>query len=454
MPTRPVAVSAAVSAALLLGLVAAPQAAARDRRPVLEARAVLPADTFGPGPVSGTALGPGPLNGRTPPFPSQPVQGFSALIEDGGPGHYLALSDNGYGAKANSADFLLRAHRLQVDFPTGQVRVRGSLGFSDPRGLVGQPLTRPDRQLTGADFDPESIRRVADGTFWVGEEFGPSLLHFSATGELLRPPVRLPVPGRLAAYGRGRAVVTSPDAPELAVPAPRGEDGAVRPPLVPGPDAAARANLPGSRGVEGMALSSDGRTLYPSLEGALVDDRDQRRRVVYAFDVARQRFRPATADLRLGAAGDAIGDLTAAGPSTLLVIARDNAQGAAARTKDILSVDISPFRGFLPTTPVVDLLALDNPGARIGGPAQPGTVGLGDPFAMPFQTIESLLVRRCTLVVANDNNYPFSNGRRPGSPDDNEIISVRLPRSPTAGRPRSASEALLPVALRRARSAC
>jgi hypothetical protein len=184
--------------------------------------------------------------------------------------------------------------------------VLSSLTFTDPRGLAGQALTRADRQLTGADFDPESIRRVADGTYWVGEECGPSLLHFSATGELLRAPVRLPVPTRLAAYGRGRALVTSPDAPELAVPAPAGS-GAPTPALVPGPDAAARANLPSSRGIEGMALSSDGRTLHPSLEGALVDDRDQRRRVVYSFDVATERFRPATADLRLGAAGDAIG---------------------------------------------------------------------------------------------------------------------------------------------------
>ena len=101
-----------------------------------------------------------------------------------------------------------------------------------------------------------------------------------------------------------------------------------------------------------MALSADGRTLYPSLEGALVDDPDQRRRVLYAFDVASERFRRQTADLRLGAAGDAIGDLTAAGPATLLVIARDNAQGRAARTKDVLSWSTSPAcAGYLPTTP-------------------------------------------------------------------------------------------------------
>ena len=32
-----------------------------------------------------------------------------------------------------------------------------------------------------------------DGTFWVGEEFGPYLLHFGADGRLLRAPVRHPV---------------------------------------------------------------------------------------------------------------------------------------------------------------------------------------------------------------------------------------------------------------------
>jgi hypothetical protein len=433
MPRVPRAAVAAAAAVVLTGLTATPSSAAVERRPELLARAVLPADTLAPGPVSGTAIGAGPFNDRTPPFAGQPVQGFSALVEDGRRGRYLALSDNGYGAKANSADFLLRAHRLDVDFGSGTVQVRGQLGFSDPRGLAGQPLTRPDRQLTGADFDPESIRRVADGTYWVGEEFGPSLLHFSASGELLSPPVRFPVPQRLSAYARGRQLVTSPDAPELAVAAPPAEG--VRPPLVPGPDAAQQANLPGSRGIEGMALSTDGRTLYPSLEGALVDDPDQRRRVVYAFDVATERFQRGTADLRLGAAGDAIGDLTASGPGTLLVIARDNAQGAAARTKDVLAVDVSRFRGYLPTTPLVDLLSLRNP-QLVGGPAQPGTVGLGDPFGFPFQTIESLLVQdRRTLVIANDNNYPFSSGRRTGAPDDNEIIQVRLPRPLHARQP-------------------
>ena len=78
---------------------------------------------------------------------------------------------------------------------------------------------------------------------------------------------------------------------------------------------------------------------------------------------------------------------------------------------------------------MVDLLHLANLGL-IGGPAQPGAVGLGDPFAFPFQTIESVLVlNRHTLIVANDNNYPFSAGRRPEEADDNELIQIHLPRA-------------------------
>ena len=31
-----------------------------------------------------------------------------------------------------------------------------------------------------------------------------------------------------------------------------------------------------------------------------------------------------------------------------------------------------------------------------------------------------------TLGVLNDNNFPFSSGRTPGKPDNNEFITIRL----------------------------
>ena len=44
-------------------------------------------------------------------------------------------------------------------------------------------------------------------------------------------------------------------------------------------------------------------------------------------------------------------------------------------------------------------------------------------FTFPFVTIENVdVVDRRTIVLANDNNFPFSNGRRPGTADDTELI--------------------------------
>ena len=65
--------------------------------PILAGRAVLPADTFAPGPTSGQFIL--PANGRQPPFVDrQPIQGFSAILPDSG-GTFLVISDNGFGSR-------------------------------------------------------------------------------------------------------------------------------------------------------------------------------------------------------------------------------------------------------------------------------------------------------------------------------------------------------------------
>ena len=83
--------------------------------------------------------------------------------------------------------------------------------------------------------------------------------------------------------------------------------------------------------------------------------------------------------------------------------------------------------GYLGKTLLVDLLAIPDP-STIGGD--------GDFFQLPFYTIESVhVVDARTLLVASDNNFPFSNGRArsrskdrgaPLAADDTEIVLVRL----------------------------
>lgn len=161
--------------------------------------ASLPADTFAAGPATGVGI---TANGRTGPFAGPPVQGFSAVqFAPGGDGqNYWFLSDNGFGSKANSADYLLRLYQVDPDFTgteqgDGSVAVQGFVQLRDPDRRIPfaiQNENTTDRNLTGADFDVESFVIDAKGDIWIGEEFGPYILHFDATGKLLEAPIATP----------------------------------------------------------------------------------------------------------------------------------------------------------------------------------------------------------------------------------------------------------------------
>ena len=374
--------------------------------------AVLPADHFVAGPTSGQFIE--PANGRMPPFENrQPVQGFSALINGDG-GAFLALPDNGYGTKENSPDFLLRVYELRPDFKTadggsGSIDVRSLFVLRDPDRQVSFPIIadldrypgsdipvdpsiRQGRLLTGADFDVESFRRVPDGTFYFGDEFGPFLLHTDATGKLLQPPI--PLPG-----------VWSPQHPELGDELP---------------------NLPRSGGFEGMALSADSTMLFPILEHPLVGQQDVLK--VFAFDLSNGRYvqlDPDSAEYHypLDPLGVAVPEFTVRSGQDYYVIERDGGQGPTAEFKRLFL--INPFDldadGLLIKTEIVDLLDIPDP-HDLGG------TGTGT-FTFPFETTEALVVvDDSTIGIINDNNYPFGSGRHveTGEPDDNEFILLRV----------------------------
>lgn len=102
----------------------------------------------------------------------------------------MVMADNGFGTQDNSADFLLRIYKLSPDFKTksqgsGTVTVQSFIQLRDPNKRVPFDIVNAnsaERLLTGADFDPESMQRAPDGTYWIGDEFGPYLLHFQQKG--------------------------------------------------------------------------------------------------------------------------------------------------------------------------------------------------------------------------------------------------------------------------------
>jgi hypothetical protein len=263
--------------------------------------------------------------------------------------------------------------------------------------------------LTGADFDVESIARMNDGSFWVGEEFGPYLLHFSAEGHLLSPPVRHPV-------------LRAPQNPLNVTPAD--------------------ANIPSSRGFESMTRNGNGNRLYLTTEASISTQPDKRLLEIYEFNTVLERYTGRTftyakdsSDYITGGTNNATnifltGDLTHVSGDRYIFIERDDFQGpptitSPPRQKKLYLIDLTKDdkkTGILKKRLLVDLLDIADPN-DIGGPL----VGIPDSrFNFPLQSVESLTpVDDFTLLVGLDNNYPGGNGRVPGTPDDTEIITLR-----------------------------
>ncbi|MBO0608148.1 esterase-like activity of phytase family protein [Myceligenerans salitolerans] len=365
----------------------------------LAGRATLSADHLAEGPPSGAEAA--AANGRQGPWPGQVIPGFSAMI-DNGDGTFWAQPDNGFGAKGNSSDFLLRNYLVRPDWDTGrsgsgEIEILDHITYNDANHVLDFEIVRGDtreRLLTGADFDIESVVRAADGTLWVGDEFGPFLLHFAADGTLLEPPVEFP---------GGR----SPQNPYLA----EGET----------PDVAA------SRGFEAMASSRGGRYLYPVVEGALAGDDERRRRWIHQFDTRTGEYTDRRWAYETDREADVIGDAFMTGRHTMLLLERDDFQGAASVVKRVYEVDLRTRGrdGFVRKELVLDALGIANPRGIDAGEGY----GLGETFGLPVQSFETVLfVDRDTLLIGNDNNYPSNDARVPGVPDDTEMALVDLRR--------------------------
>jgi hypothetical protein len=392
--------------------------------PTLEGRAVLPAATYAPGQPAGAFFAGQTTNGITFPTPSQPVQGFSALVAGRQPGEYLAMADNGFGNKANSFDFLLRAYFIRPDFKTakggsGAVEVGDFVQFSDPNNVIGFPIQRADRLLTGADVDPESLQRGNNGDLWMGDEFGPWILHFDATGALLEPPFR--VPAILVGATSVTGFLESPASPFL-------------PP-------AATATVAGSRGFESMSVTPNGKYLYGLLEGATVQDPNPDRRHMVEFSIADHAFTGKVWQYRTEPTVTGtqqccfMADMWALDQHRMVVIERDNGRGApvppfpAAFSRGVYVIDLRDVGtdDFLEKTRLIDLTAIADPDLVSLPPTHSGDVQLGNPFGVACESIEAVHVIDATrLLLGCDNNFP-NTGRHPILADDNELIVVRVP---------------------------
>lgn len=358
------------------------------------------------------------------PIRGQAVQGFSGIVSLGR-GEFLALTDNGFGNKINSHDALLMVHRVRADWASGQVQRLATTFLHDPDRKIPfaiQNEASDKRYLTGVDFDIESIQ-VVNGEWWIGDEFGPYVLRTDATGRVL---------GVVETVVGGKPL--------------RGPDHYLNGRL---------GNLPGdvafevrrSGGFEPMAQSPDGKTLYPMFEWPLFDaaskgferhDGKTYTRIL-ELDVASRTYSGRQWKYKFEVDGNVAADFQLLDATTGLVIERDDASEGVtpacpgesrtdcfshpAKFKRIYKIDLAATDadGFVRKVAFIDLTKIANPDrkARIGANEAV--------FAMPHLGPEGLTVVDAEhIVVVNDNNFPYSAGRVPNKPDDNELVLLNI----------------------------
>jgi hypothetical protein len=430
--------------AALFATTCALPATAQDMVPAtLAGHAAIPADTMTPPPadaprdlwISGKftardgqrADAPGTIDQSTGldlPFIGQPFQGISgyAAARDGD-GTLYALIDNGFGSKLNSPDAMLSFVRLAPDFETGEIEILERVWLHDPDRVVPFRLSydaSEARYLTGGDFDLESLQIVGD-TVWIGEEFGPYLLAATRAGRIT---------GVHPTMLDGEEL-RSPDHPRLRVGAEAGTDYTV----------------PRSGGYEGMALTPSGDRLWAMLEKPLIAEGGEAEGDflrVLAFDPAAGEWTGESFKFALTPGAVAIGDFNFVDENRALVIERDGGQGdpslacadgeeegcfaRPAEVKRITLIDTGQIDadGFVARLRQIDLMDIADPDGLARLPTD-GDVPEGR-FTFPFVTIESVLRDGPEhILVGNDNNLPFSAGRRLDIADSNEMIRLHVP---------------------------
>ena len=341
-------------------------------------------------------------------------------------GTFWVMTDNGFGAKKDSADALLMFHHIRPDWKAGTIQPLLTLFLHDPDRKVPFLIVNEStekRYLTGADFDIESMQIVGDSV-WFGDEFGPYLLRVDRAGKVQ------------AVYE------TKLDGKPLRSP----DHYAVNTPAVPGNFS---TPIRRSRGFEGTASSKDGKFLYALLEGPLwieaekkwETDKEGREFLrILEFDIAKADWSGRSWKYRVEEKGNNIGDFNMVDADTGILIERDTLEGlpedqcsgpprsdcypTAAKFKRVYKISLkdADADGFVKKIGYINLLDIKDP----GGVAKRGTKD--GVFKFPFVTIENVdAVDGEHIVVANDNNLPYSAGRKPNVQDDNELILLSVP---------------------------
>jgi len=190
----------------------------------------------------------GPVTGAAGTIPHDQLGSFgSGIAYTGHDDVYVAVNDRGWSDGLTVPSYIDRFQffHLKIDAVNHTVTptLLDTRFFKDQFGrtFVGDAgaFTPPPLR-----FDPEGVRIGVNGNFYVSDEYGPYIYEFDRQGNLVRS---IAVPPKF--------LIANPNA-----------TGALE--LPPGNTSGRQAN----RGMEGLAISPDGRFLYGLMQNALIQD--------------------------------------------------------------------------------------------------------------------------------------------------------------------------------------
>lgn len=311
--------------------------------------------------------------------------GLSGLYFDGingmGEWRVLALTDRGPNGEINSKServfniphYSPRLIEIAINPTQGKSRVEREISLKRPDGqpLSGLPnqfkneiaVTR-DKKVLQPDphgLDSEAIVKASDGSFWLADEYGPSLVHFSPAGQWIK---------RYVPQGALIGSVTHTE--ELL---PRHY-----------------LNRLTNRGFEALAL--DGHRLFAFLQSPLPQDGRFLR--ILEFDIKEKKV---VAEYLYLMQFDKIGDAVALGDDRFLLIDQDGGGGTKGQ-QWLIELNLSEASNVLN----VDLSA---PGDK---PTHPGVatrrVHLNSMGFTYSEKAEGLtMTPDGTFLIVNDNDY-------------------------------------------------
>jgi len=242
----------------------------------------------------------------------------SGVAYTGQGNRYIMAADRG--PKDGTVSFQCRMHFVDIVVKSGEqselkVHLHDTVLLKDEKGRSFLGISSAfdtSHPASSLRFDPEAVRVGRDGTIFMSDEYGPYIYQFAPSGKRL-------------------ASIRVPEKFQIAIPQAKESEEI----------AANKSGRVTNKGMEGLAITPDGRKLVGAMQAPLIQDGGSKGiscrlvEIDIATGASREFLYP------LSEAGLGLGEILAVNDTEFLVIERDSKRGKDARDKKIFRIDIA-----------------------------------------------------------------------------------------------------------------